>query len=264
MLQSIDKSKLAKIRIRKNSRHAFGIEFYPRSEKDLLAEASGPLSEGEGVKLVVTANTDHISNLYRNKDFRAAYDSAWLVTVDGMPVYIYAKLCGVSIEERITGADVFPKLLDALDSNHRAFFVCSNQATAKGIASQMRARGFPDNTFGFAIPPFGFERQAALTSDLIRAIKDNNTTHLFMGIGAPKSEVWIHQNRPSLGTLYAFCFGAALEFTAGTKLRAPKIFRALGMEWLWRLASEPKRLYRRYLVSSWGFASAVIKDLRRA
>ncbi|RYE67635.1 MAG: glycosyltransferase [Rhizobiaceae bacterium] len=243
----------------------FGLSFYEYSDDALVEQALSPLSETDGVKLVVTANTDHVSNLYKNAEFRRAYDSAWSVTIDGMPVFLYAKLCGAAVKQRIPGADLFPKLLDALtDTNHRPFFVCSSQATADGLAVQMTARGFTEAGFGYAIPPFGFEKQPSHTRDLLSAIRDNRTTHLFMGIGAPKSEIWVNQNRSALGHLYAFCFGAALEFTAGTKTRAPKVFRLVGMEWFWRVATEPRRLFKRYFISSWGFFSAVVADLNQS
>jgi N-acetylglucosaminyldiphosphoundecaprenol N-acetyl-beta-D-mannosaminyltransferase len=83
-----------------------------------------------------------------------------------------------------------------------------------------------------------------------------------MGVGAPKSEIWLDAHRNEIGPCYAFPFGSAPNFLVGTASRAPQWMRAIGFEWAWRVACEPKRLFRRYFIHSWAFLAAVLDDLR--
>ena len=88
----------------------------------------------------------------------------------------------------------------------------------------------------------------------------HGTTHLFLGVGSPKSEVWVDRHRDALGDLYAFGFGAALDFAAGRVARAPVWMRGTGLEWLFRLGQDPRRLVRRYSVNAVHFARLVLRD----
>lgn len=93
------------------------------------------------------------------------------------------------------------------------------------------------------------------------AIRDHHATHLFVGLGAPKSEIWVHEHRDLLGDVYALAVGASLDFHVGLRQRAPAWMRRLGCEWLWRMLSEPRRLLPRYLLDSWYVIPAVARDL---
>jgi N-acetylglucosaminyldiphosphoundecaprenol N-acetyl-beta-D-mannosaminyltransferase len=95
-------------------------------------------------------------------------------------------------------------------------------------------------------------------------IQDHGATLLMMGVGAPRSEIFIDRYRASLPPCWAFCVGQAIKIALGLVQRAPDAWQAVGMEWLWRLRQEPTRLARRYVVSSVGFALAVLEDQRRA
>jgi len=96
---------------------------------------------------------------------------------------------------------------------------------------------------------------------LAEAIREHGTTHLFFGLGAPKSEVWIHENRHLLGDTYALAVGASLDFYVGLRKRAPIWMRNYGLEWSWRVMMEPRRLFKRYFVESWFGIWTVAMDL---
>jgi N-acetylglucosaminyldiphosphoundecaprenol N-acetyl-beta-D-mannosaminyltransferase len=121
--------------------------------------------------------------------------------------------------------------------------------------------GFDRNSVGFFVPDFGFEKDAHKTEQVVNEIRRLNTTHLFLGIGAPKSEIWISENRHLLGDVYAFGVGAALNFFAGTVRRAPAAFRNAGVEWLWRMVLEPRRLALRYVLGALRILPIFIHDL---
>jgi N-acetylglucosaminyldiphosphoundecaprenol N-acetyl-beta-D-mannosaminyltransferase len=214
-------------------------------------------------RLILTVNVDHIVNLRRSERFRAAYDNALLITMDGFPVFLYARMRGLRVPERVTGADLVPELLDRLDPHrHRLFFVASAQETADGIRDRLYQRGFTDASLQIWIPPLGFEMDEAYQDRLLDALSIHATTHLFMGVGSPKSEVWASENLERLGGCDVLCVGAALDFYAGTRRRAPMLMRTVGLEWFWRFMQEPRRLFGRYFIRSWGFVAAIADDLR--
>jgi N-acetylglucosaminyldiphosphoundecaprenol N-acetyl-beta-D-mannosaminyltransferase len=220
------------------------------------------IPDGEGVRLLVTANVDHISNLVRKARFRSAYAGAWAATADGMPVYLYAKLRGSAAPELITGADLSSQLLNRISSDTcRPFFVVGQEETGLRLQQVLAARGFSEESVAFVCPKFGFENDAAASAALAKAIREHGTTHLFFGLGAPKSEIWIHENRKELGDTYALAIGASLDFYVGLRQRAPLWMRRYGLEWAWRVMSEPRRLFRRYFVESGYALWAVVLDL---
>jgi N-acetylglucosaminyldiphosphoundecaprenol N-acetyl-beta-D-mannosaminyltransferase len=241
----------------------FGIEFSQRTQAELVsAIAEDHVPAGEGPRILITANLDHIGHLVENRAFRAAYDNAWAITADGMPVFVYAKLRGAASPERVPGSDLVSELLPALSpATDRVFFVAGSWRTARRLQVYLVSRGFRREQVAFMVPPFGFEGDPALSRSLADRIRNHGTSHLFLGVGSPKSEVWLDQHRDRVGDSYALCVGAGLDFFAQTKRRAPVWMRKCGLEWSWRLGQEPRRLWRRYIVNSWRFLSAVRHDL---
>lgn len=242
----------------------FGFEFSTENLESLSRRiVSEPVPEGNGPRLLVTANVDHVVQLQKREDFRAAYAYAWIRTVDGFPVYLSARLRGARLIDRVTGSDLFVRVMEQLDpANHRVFFVACTTQAGDRIRLSLLSRGFTDSAICIRVPPFGFESDKDYSHRLAEDIGRHRATHLFWGLGAPKSEVWSHQNRRALGDCYILCVGAGLEFFTGQKRRAPVIFRKLGMEWLWRFGQEPRRLFRRYFVDSWPFLAALVNDLK--
>jgi len=241
----------------------FGLEFSPLTQSELVSQIAGRSApRGSGPRAVVTANLDHIAHLTESAEFRAAYSNAWVVTADGMPVFAYAKLRGAASPERVPGSDLVAELLPALSpETDRVYFVASSWRTARRLQVYLVSRGFSRARVAFDVPPFGFEDDSAFSERLAARISAHRTTHLLFGLGAPKSEVWINRYRDRLGDCYVLCVGAGLDFFARTKRRAPTWMRKVGLEWLWRLAQEPGRLWYRYTVHAWRFLAAIKDDL---
>ena len=250
--------------LRPPENQVFGVAITNASLSEIVDLAVAPAGLlGPRVKLLCTLNLDHVVNLGQNPAFRAAYDSAEIVTLDGTPVFIYARLVGLDVKEKVPGADLFGPIFGALSpERHRPFFVVSDGETAARLRAQLRDRGFAAPDGGVCVPPFGFEQDADASAALCREISQQETTHLFFCLGSPKSEIWVHENRHRLPPAFAFCFGSAANFHVGTLRRAPPVLRRVGMEWAWRVLMEPRRLARRYFVSSLSFIDAVIADQR--
>lgn len=234
--------------------------------KDGVGRAGWPQGEandGCGVGLVVTPNVDHVRLLRRDPQFAAAYASAAIVTCDGFPVYHYARLRGCAPAGRVTGCDLARALLrhEALP-RHRLFFVADSDATAAGLRRWAVGRGMGAQV-ALHVPPHGFEHDPALCAALAGRIAAHGTTLLLMGVGAPRSEVFVHSRCAALPPCWALCVGQALRIEAGVIRRAPALASALNAEWLWRLAHEPRRLTWRYAAGAGGFLAAVAADLRK-
>lgn len=242
----------------------FGLKFAGQTEGELARDlAMLDIPAGEPPRLLVTTNLAHVVDLSRNAAFRAAYRSAWRVTADGMPVALYAKLRGVQIPERLTGSGVFAALMPLLDpARHRPFFLAPTSEVGMMCAQWLINRGFAPEAVAVEVPERGFDVDEQRSNDLADRIRTHRTTHLVMGIGAPKSEIWAHRYSHRLAGCYVLCVGAGLEFFVGLRSRGPVWARSVGLEWLWRFAQEPRRLFRRYFVDSWRFLACVARDLR--
>lgn len=249
---------------RTNRRAVFGLDISLLDQDELVEELlMAPPADG-GAKLVATVNVDHVVTLRTDRRFRAAYDQAWRITADGAPVFLYARAMGVPLRERVTGSDLFAVLVKRWEpARHRLFMLVSSEAVADRMARLMFKRGFDDESLRIEVPPFGFESDGAYSAALAARIRAMAPTHIVMGVGAPKSEIWANEHRAELGNAYVLCVGASVEFVTGLKLRSPIFLRRIGMEWFWRFATEPRRLFHRYFIRSFGFVHAVIADQRQ-
>lgn len=240
-----------------------GIDFSDLASNELVktvASECAPVNGGP--RLIVTANVDHVVHLRNSTIFRAAYDYAWARTADGFPIYVYARIRGARVPARVAGSDLFARLMYELDpATHRCFFLANEEATGEGLRSWLQARGFPASAIEIAVPPFGFEKDEQYSRSLATRVRQHGTTHLFIGLGAPKSEIWSFSNRHHLGDCYVLCAGAGLEYFLGLKDRAPTLLQDIGLEWFWRFLHEPRRLFRRYFIDSWAMVGAILDDL---
>jgi N-acetylglucosaminyldiphosphoundecaprenol N-acetyl-beta-D-mannosaminyltransferase len=239
----------------------FGLELTLLDRGGLVEELLATPQEPAGAKLVATINVDHVVTLRTNERFRKAYDSAWRITADGAPVYLYARASGVPLPERITGSDLFDTLVFRWNpGRHRLFMLVANAEAARRMTRILVGRGFTEESLTIEVPKFGFEKDKDYNAALTERIRALKPTHIILGVGAPKSEIWAYEHHEQLGDAIVLCVGAAIEFTTGLKQRSPKFLQRVGMEWMWRFGSEPRRLFHRYFIRSFGFILAVVAD----
>tara|TARA_R110002033_G_scaffold154477_1_gene190856 strand:- start:11185 stop:11928 length:744 start_codon:yes stop_codon:yes gene_type:complete len=240
--------------------HVFELNF---TEKTIVEIVEGVIEKNDDNRfdMLVTTNLDHIVMMNTNKRFKDTCARAWIVTADGFPVYRFLTLLGHNAKGRITGADLFPLIMAKISPiEHSPFFVVSSEDTKRVLVDWLVKQEFSDSHSRVAVPPFGFEHDSHYSHELINSINNLTTTHLFMGVGAPKSELWMDSHRHSLSGVKGFGFGAGIDFFAGTMKRAPLWMQTSGLEWFYRLSSEPHRLAKRYLVSSWMFLFIATKE----
>jgi N-acetylglucosaminyldiphosphoundecaprenol N-acetyl-beta-D-mannosaminyltransferase len=239
--------------------HALGMDLSPLSAEQVV----NTIMEGPGsdaLRILVTPNLDHV-RLLRRPEFAAAYAAAHLVCPDGLPVLLYARLRGLTLRARVTGCEVLGLLIrHSLFRLQRLFLVVESAATEAAAHAWAAGLGIEDR-IAIAVAPPGLARDISAQDSLVRRICEARPTILVMTLGAPVSEVFVHQHRYALPPCWALCIGQALRVELRLAQRAPRAWRHLGLEWLWRLRLEPRRLFGRYVRDFVWFPVAVWRDI---
>lgn len=219
-------------------------------------------------RFVVTPNVDHIVKLQTDKGLQKAYTDAALIVTDGKPVVWAASLLGVDLPGTVPGSDLVPALFEHAQSNQQPLTVFLLGAMP-GVAD--RAKDIIHTTWpmvkvvGTLSPDFGFEKKPDISKAICKTVNASGADLLVLGLGAPKQELWITQYASEISVKVALCVGATIDFIAGEKARAPLWMQRVGLEWLHRMLSEPKRLAKRYLVDAIIFPKLIFNEwlLRR-
>jgi exopolysaccharide biosynthesis WecB/TagA/CpsF family protein/anti-anti-sigma factor len=210
---------------------------------------------------VVTPNVDFLVQALSDAELRRILVEAHLVLCDGMPLVWASRWLANPLPERVAGADLVPELIRvAAQRGHRLFFLgATAEANANAVANVRRQ--FPDIIVaGHYSPPFR-EMDDMEEQDLVERIRSAQPDLLFVAFGCPKAEKWIARNYRSLGVPVVIGVGATIDFLAGQVKRAPAWMQRYGGEWLFRLAQEPRRLFRRYATDLRHFAWELAKQL---
>lgn len=212
---------------------------------------------------VVTPNVDHIVRLQEDADFLKIYQGAALSVVDGMPIVWASHWLGNPLKERVTGADLLPRLCEvAAQRGLSVYFLGAAPGVAQLAADKLQVQ-YPGLTVaGLYSPPFGFETDAVECQNIIELVNRCEPDILFVGLGSPKQERWIAQYQASLKVGVMLGIGAAIAFAAGVEKRAPLVMQKTGTEWLHRLAHNPRRLGGRYW-QDFGFFKIVYRTWRQ-
>jgi N-acetylglucosaminyldiphosphoundecaprenol N-acetyl-beta-D-mannosaminyltransferase len=214
---------------------------YPAASSQVLAWARARES-----RYVAVATVNNVMEAYDSLAFRAIMNTADLVTPDGMPLVWGLRLLGMRAATRVYGPDLTPCLLEAAARERIPVgFYGATDAVLEKLLSAVRSR-YPSLRVAYAwAPPF---RALSPEEDLAATalINDSGTRILFVGLSTPKQERWMAAHRGQVEAVM-LGVGAAFDFLAGTKRQAPRWMMRAGLEWLFRLASEPRRLALRYL-----------------
>lgn len=198
---------------------------------------------------VVTPNVDHIVQLERGGELCDVYKNADLILTDGKPLLWISKWYGNAIKEKISGSDLFPKLCEmSAKKGYTMFFLGAAEGVAAKAAENLMNRYPGLEVVGTYSPSFGFEKNELEMAKIEKMIKDAHPHILIVGLGCPKQELFIYHNRNKLGVPISFGLGASLDFEAGKIKRAPRWMANHGLEWLYRITQDPKRMAKRYFI----------------
>lgn len=181
-------------------------------------------------------------------EVRRAVNGAWLATTDGMPLVWWARRAGAGPLSRVYGPDLLRRTVTSpLHAETRHYFYGATPPVVAALVAALR-RDHPGlRVAGTASPPFR-DLTAAEERDALAAIDAARPDIVWVGLGCPKQELWMARVRSRLAAPLLIGVGAAFDFLSGSKPQAPGWMQRSGLEWLFRLASEPRRLWRRYLV----------------
>lgn len=204
--------------------------------------------------LIMGPNAQLVTLAQRQPRFARALQSANLCVPDGISVVLAAWLLGHPVPGRLTGGDLMERLCIEAARNELSVFFLGGLPRAAELTAMKFERLYPGfRTAGVCCPSTGFESDPIECALIRRQISEARPDLLCVAFGAPKQEIWMMENCSTLPIGAAISVGAALDTQAGLRQRAPKWTHRIGMEWLYRLAREPRRMWRRYLFGNTEF-----------
>lgn len=213
--------------------------------------------------ILFTPNVDHLMKLRSDPEFAQVYEKADFKICDSQIVMYASKFLGKTLKEKLSGSDLFPLFCEHHKHNEtiRIFLLGGREGIAKQAQARINQRVGREIVVGEYAPPFGFEQHPEECDRVIDYIHASEATVVAVCLGAPKQEKWIAAYSDRLPNVDIFmAVGAVVDFEAGAKPRAPKYVSELGLEWLYRLVCEPRRLWRRYLLEDMPFVWLVLAE----
>jgi exopolysaccharide biosynthesis WecB/TagA/CpsF family protein len=202
----------------------------------------------EAAENVFTLNLDHVVKMRKVATFRAAYRRAGLITADGFPIVLACRLQGKRIS-RVTGSDLIaPISAEAARCGKSIYLFGSSLQVLIEASRFLRERNAGLTIAGVFAPPQGFDPTSEGARRCIATIGNSGADLCFVALGAPKQELFADHGKSLLPNISFVCIGAGLDFIAGAQVRAPYWMQRWGLEWLFRVASDPRRLLYRYLL----------------
>ena len=217
-------------------------------------------AEAHESRYVCICNAHSVVTATRDADFARALASADMATPDGAPVAWMARRLGHAEQTRINGPDLMAHYFEqAADIGEPVFLYGGTQATLDALVAALRERLPELVVAGAYSPPFRPLTEAE-EEDVVRRVNDSGARTLWVSLGCPKQELWMARMHGRIRAVMVGV-GAAFDFHAGTIARAPAWMQGAGLEWLHRLSSEPRRLWKRYLVTNTAFIVGAARQL---
>lgn len=232
----------------------FGARFALISEADAVRQIIDAASARRS-HWTITANLDHLRRYKAESTARELIEKADLVVADGMPLIWVSQLVGAPLPERVTGSNMIWSICEAAQARSQSVFLLGGDpGVAKRAAEVLRSRYSELRIAGTLCPRRGFEKDLVEVESIEREIVAAAPNVVFVALGFPKQDLLIERMRVALPQAAFIGVGISLSYVTGDVKRAPKWAHTLGLEWLYRLLREPKRLVRRYLVEGVPFA----------
>lgn len=211
-------------------------------------------------RYIVTPNLDHIVTLEKDKIFAEAYDNADLILADGKPLLWISRWLRCPIKEKLSGADLFPRICQlAAKHGYTVFLLGAEEGVAAKAAEKLIKKYAGLRIVGTYAPNFDFEENQKELSYIKSLIKMVQPDILGVALGSPKGEKFIYTHLQEYGVPLSISIGATLDFEAGKIRRAPSWMSDIGLEWLYRIIQEPKRLTKRY----WNDAISIVPIIKK-
>jgi N-acetylglucosaminyldiphosphoundecaprenol N-acetyl-beta-D-mannosaminyltransferase len=225
------------------------------TEAEALGQIVGGLNCGRG-GWVITPNIQHLREFVHAPEVREPFEQADLVVADGMPLVWASRLIGSPLPERVAGSDIIWSLSAEAALHGRSVYLLGAAPPACDAARARMEELYPGlRIAGCHSPAIGFEKDPAEVDRIRSMLRDARPDIVFVALPFPTQERLIGKLRDVLPSAWFLGIGASLDFIGGAKERAPAWMIKLGLEWLFRLAREPRRLFRRYVLHGLPFAA---------
>ena len=235
-----------------------GVQLHRVTEAQAVETILAELECGRG-GVVVTPNLDHLYRCTKNVTFAALVAEADLVVADGAPLVWASIMKGTRLPERVAGSNLICSVsAAAAAAGRRVFLLGGDPGTAEGAARALQERYADLVVAGTYCPPRGFEYDSTQMAILVEKLKAARPDIVFVALGSPKQEKLTNQIRRTLPRAWWLGVGISFSFLSGQVRRAPLWMQRNGLEWVHRLTQEPKRLFKRYIVTGIPFAAKLM------
>lgn len=223
----------------------FGVPFHDVTFDETVAWAVARMKSGPPA-YIATANVDFLMQAWRDPELQRILLEADLVLADGMPIVWASRRFGPRLRQRVTGSDLVPLLAAACEREGlRVFLLGGAPGVAMAAAQALKAK-HPNLVIAGAYSPPKADVLEMAHEDILLRLKEAQPHLLLVAFGAPKQEKFINLHVRSWPVPLAIGVGGTLDFLAGAQKRAPVLVQRIGLEWIWRLCTDPGRLFRRY------------------
>ena len=235
-----------------------GMEIDRVTEHQAVTTIGRSLEAGRG-GWVITPNLEHLRQFRRQKSLRPLFETADLVLADGMPLVWASRLAGTPLPARVAGSDLIWSLSCEAGKRGASVFVLGGTREAGWEAARRLKEKCPGlRIAGMIYPPHGFEEDAQAMADIEATLEELQPDIVYVGLGFPKQEHVIARLRERCPRTWFLGIGISIHFVGGEVRRAPMWMQRSGLEWIYRLIQEPRRLASRYLVHGLPFAARLL------
>lgn len=235
-----------------------GMQIDHVTEGEVVETIGASLSSGRG-GWVITPNLEHLRRFRKDKALKGFFEQADLVLADGMPLVWASRLKGTPLPARVAGSDLIWSLSTEAARQGRSIFVLGGTREAGWEAARKLQERCPGlRIAGMVYPPHGFDSDPGAIDQIIETLEVVEADIVYVGLGFPKQERVIAILRERFPQTWFLGIGISIHFVGGDISRAPRWMQRLGLEWIHRLAQEPRRLAKRYLVHGLPFAARLL------
>lgn len=206
----------------------------------------------------MSVNAAKLVALHEDPEMRRMIAECELITADGQSVVWAARLLGARLPERVAGIDLMTRLLEAADAKGYRVYVLGAKREVLDTALERLRERYPNLRLAGSRDGYYTDEEAAEVSEEIRS---SGADILFVAMSSPRKEYFLGERGAELGVPFAMGVGGSIDVIAGVTRRAPRALQRAGLEWAYRLAQEPRRLARRYVVTNARFAWLVLRAL---
>lgn len=235
-----------------------GVNINVTNMKETISYIKKNINELKG-NYICVSNVHTTVMAYENEDYKKIQNSGAMALPDGRPLSIISKIRGFREAQRVTGPDLMEEIFKISEEEGYSHYFYGSTAETLSILKEKLNQRYPKlNIVGMYSPPF-----RSLTDeeneDITKRINESNSDFIWVGLGAPKQEIWMYEHKDKINGLM-IGVGAGFDYHADIIKRAPKLMQYLSLEWIYRLLQDPMRLYKRYMTTNTKFIIKLLKE----